>query len=203
MTYTKWTKEHDEIVISCVGLGWTAREIATEFGLSEDTIKKKRVSLGLSGINPHNKSIPHNRLDLSREELISILLKEEKRTFEQFSSSSNLPSPSVYRRVFGSWGAALKAAGLPPNKSSMLEDSKTIVYLVEFDGFYKIGITQQLLKSRLASHPKYEVVMVLEFDNLKDAKAKEKEWLKAIAANKIVPDNFPSEGRGATECFKL
>lgn len=141
----------------------------------------------------------------TKEQLIEIMRAAPKVTYDYFNSKDNdLPAATTYRRYFGSWAAALEAAGIEQANSVMKADRPTKVYLVEFDGFYKIGITQQTVKQRLGGrYPQYELVLELEFDNLESAKEIEKTWLDTVKPFKIVPTNFPAEGRGFTECFTL
>lgn len=57
------------------------------------------------------------------------------------------------------------------------------------------------IKSRLSKHPPYEIILYLEFGTLKEALKLEKLWLSNVEHLKFIPDNFPKEGRGKTECF--
>lgn len=141
----------------------------------------------------------------TKEQLIEIMRAAPVVTYDYFNSKDNdLPAATTYRRYFGSWSAALEAAGIQQNNSVMKSDKATRVYLVEFDGFYKVGITQQTVKQRLGGrYPEYKVIMELEFEDLSQAKEVEKSWLETVADYRYVPTNFPTEGRGFTECFAL
>lgn len=140
----------------------------------------------------------------TKEELVAIMRAAPTVTYDYFNSKDNgLPAATTYRRYFGSWTAALEAAGIEQANSVMKTDKPTKVYLVEFDGFYKVGITQQTVKQRLGGrYPNYSIVLELDFPNLREAKEVENSWLEAVKPYKFMPHNFPSEGRGFTECFK-
>ena len=77
-----------------------------------------------------------------------------------------------------------------------------MVYLVEFDGYYKVGITQQPINNRFIGYPKYEVLLTLSCSNLKEAKDIEAEWLKNVSNLSYYAPDFP-RNNGSTECFKF
>lgn len=209
MKYKKWTEEDHELIKIMSEAGYTAREIATELDCSENTIKHKKVVLGISTRANSYKSkdcggssgLPPQ---YTKEQLIKWMQEAPLHTYDYFNSKeSSVPSATTYRRYFGSWQAALEAAGIQPNKSSMDCTRPTKVYLVDFGDFYKVGITQQTLKQRFKNnYPKYEVVLEID-TTYEEAKAIEKQWLEAVKQFKYIPDSFPIEGRGFTECFKF
>lgn len=85
----------------------------------------------------------------------------------------------------------------------MKENVLTTVYLLDFGDFYKIGITQQPLNKRFGpKYPPFQVILTLE-TSLMEARLIEKQWLEAVKEYKYIPDTFPQEGGGHTECFKL
>jgi hypothetical protein len=196
--YKHWTIEEDQFIEACNSQGWTAKEIAIELDRSEGSVKARRNLLGLTG----PKGCPKK---YTKEQLIKLLQDAPVKTYDYLNSKeSGLPSATTYRQYFGSWNAALEAAGIDVNNCVQKPEKPTKVYLVEFDGFYKVGITQQTINQRLGGrYPPYKVVLTLEFEDLSQAKEVEKSWLKAVADYHYVPDNFPEEGRGFTECFKL
>lgn len=149
------------------------------------------------------KSKPGRKPKYTKERLIEIMKAAPIVTYDYFNSKdSGLPAATTYRKYFGSWAEALAAAGIEQANSVMKTNKPTKVYLVEFEGFYKIGITQQTVKQRLGGrYPAYKIILELEFDTLAEAKQIEKAWLEAVKPYKYTPNNFPAEGRGATECF--
>lgn len=204
MARVTWDTDTIEFMRACLEQNWTAKELAAELGCSEDTIKKKKVELGLSGIVKRGARNDWGVKKYTDEELLDILRTSDNKTYAYFTrGGKGLPAAATYVNRFGSWGKALELAGLPPNKCSMLEDRRTKLYLLDFGDFYKVGITQQNIKDRFGGgYPNYTTIMVLEYDNLADAKAKEEEWLSNVSQYAYVPENFPKEGRGFTECFK-
>lgn len=198
-----WDNDTIEFMRACLEQNWTAKELATELGCSEDTIKKKKVQLGLSGIVKRGARNDWGVKKYSDDELLDILKTSENKTYAYFTrGGKGLPAAATYVNRFGSWGNALLLAGLPANRCTMLRDKATKVYLVDFGDFYKIGVTQQALGDRFSGYPKYDIVLLLEYDNLCDALAKEKEWLLNVSQFAYVPNTFPKEGRGFTECFR-
>lgn len=200
MRYKKWTEEDHELIKCMSSSGFTVREIATEMDCSISTIEHKRRVLGIC--RSGGKSGRPKKY--TKEQLIEIMKAAPIHTYDYFNSKdNNLPAATTYRAYFGSWEAALCAAGIEPNATSMKADMQTTVYLLDFGEFYKIGITQQPLNKRFgARYPAYQVVLTIE-TSLEDARKIEKDWLNAVKEYKYVPDNFPQEGGGHTECFKF
>lgn len=196
MKYKRWTDEDISIIKQLTEAGWSSADISKEFDWSEDSIKGLRSKYNIRSIN--------NRA-YTKEELIAFLQTAEYKTFEYFNKPGNgLPAGSTYLKYFGSWNAALEAAGLDPNKSTLNPYKLTKVYLIDFGEVYKIGITQQTLEQRFraSGYPSFEPILVIE-TSLKEAKEIEEQWLNAVKEYKYVPDNWPKEGRGGSECFRL
>lgn len=178
--------------------GWTPKEIAVETGIPEETIKYWRKSWRHSLRNTY-KDLYSGTDQEVKYRLIKIMQDAPQVTYNYFNSKdSNVPSATTYRKYFGSWENALEQAGIITKS-----DKPVRVYLVEFDGFYKIGITSQTINERLGSrYPKYTVVMEI-VTTVEEAKQIEREWLVNVKQYQFIPTNFPSEGRGFTECFKF
>ena len=212
MKYKKWAEEDFELLRCLSEAGYTAREIATELGCSENSVKHYKSKLGISTRNnsytcdkrpagPHAGGRP---AAYTKEQLIEIMRQAPIHTYDYFNSKgSGLPAATTYRRYFGSWENALKAAGLQPNATTMKQNIPTKVYLLDFGEFYKVGITQQAIHKRFGGkYPEYEVVLVIE-TTLDEAKKIEAEWLQNVREYKYVPGSFPVGSRGHTECFKV
>lgn len=139
----------------------------------------------------------------TEEELLDILKNSPIKSYNYFNDKdNNTPSAVTYVRRFGSWANALERAGLPTNEFSLNKNKETHVYLIEFeDTVYKVGITQQSIRSRFSGYPKYEVILTIT-TSLKEAKDIERVWLDNVKQFKYVPSNFP-RNNGATECFKM
>lgn len=100
------------------------------------------------------------------------------------SKDSGVPPATAYRKYFGSWENALKEAGVITT-ATHLEDKPTIVYLVEFDGFYKIGMTQQTVDQRLGKrYGPYEILLQIT-TSYEEAVKLEKQWLNNVKKKKI------------------
>jgi hypothetical protein len=125
------------------------------------------------------------------------------------SANSGVPPATTYRKYFGTWTAALEAAGVVAKEAGggrnvQKEDKVTLLYLVEFEDFYKIGITQQTVDQRLGGrYPAYKILCTKEFNTLAEAKRVEARLLTEVKHKQYIPTNFPAEGRGFTECFKM
>lgn len=193
----KWDKDTDDLLKLWVFKKWTNKAIANELGVTVAQVTYRKSLLGIS-----IKGIGKTRL-YSDEELLNFLKEATTHSAEYFNNTPGLPYASTFSDRFGSWNKALELIGISPNKCSMKKDKVTLLYLVEFNGYYKIGITQQSIMHRLKSHPPYSVVIFREFDNLQEAKNMEAEWLKVVNPYKYIPEDFPKEGRGKTECFIL
>lgn len=201
MQYKKWTDEDNETIRVLSEAGFTAREIAAEMECSEDTVKRKK-----SILNIRTKSSRGGRpKEYTKEQLVTIMQSAPICTYDYFNSKeSGLPSATTYRKYFGSWTAALEAAGVSAN-TSVLKDSKpTNLYVVEFEDFCKLGITQQTVHQRLGGrYPSYTIRYTKEYATLHEAKQEETRLLELVKHHKHIPTNFPAEGRGFTECFQM
>lgn len=198
MKYKKWTTEEDEFIAVANEAGWKAKDIAVELDRSLDSVLQRRNRLGIVGISGVADKY-------TKEELIRFLKEAPIKTYEYFNSaSSGTPAATTYRKYFGSWEAALAAAGVDSNNCTMKEDLPTTLYLVEFkEGFFKIGITQRDIKIRLDNrYPDYSIVLSITMD-LAEARKVEREWLDSVLQYKFIPTNFPKEARGSGECFKI
>lgn len=186
----KWAEEDKELVKLWSELGWTAKEIGEELNRSEKSVSHCRTKLGI-----------RVRRQYSDKELLDILRNSENTGSVHFMYTKELPSVDTYQRHFGSWNKALEAAGIPLNTSSMQPNKPTTFYLIEFDGFYKIGITQQISLQKRFSKSKYPQYKVLfkhtgDFEFVQDT---EKYLLAYLEDYKYQPPNFG----GFTECFKM
>lgn len=195
--HKRWSTEEDEFVVVCTNQGWTARQISQELNRSTGSVSERRKKLAVKGTVGAGKRY-------TKEQLIEIMKNAPVVSYDYFNSKdSGLPTATTYRSYFGSWSAALQAAGIDPAVSIMKVDRPTTVYLVSFGEFYKVGITQQTVDQRLGGrYPPYQILKTVQFETLGKAKALEACWLETVRPYKFVPSNFPVEGRGFTECFK-
>jgi hypothetical protein len=87
-----------------------------------------------------------------------------------------------------------QSAGFDKNKP-------TTVYLIQFEGFYKVGVTQQKITYRFSGAPEYKVIDSIDLD-LEEALQFEKELKRAIKPMQYVAEHHWFERNGKTECFK-
>lgn len=180
-------------------------DIAKELGVSYDKVKKEGSKLvknkqakSLQGVFGNSEGINGEsgpKIDLPKEVLLDIIR-------EYISSEA---CPTSYRsniiRVFGSWTKGLEAAGISGNiGGKFCEDRVTKVYLLKFSEFYKIGVTQQQVKSRFSGAPEYEILDTLE-TGLDNAVYLEKELKKVVRSFQHIPEHSWFERNGKTECF--
>lgn len=78
--------------------------------------------------------------------------------------------------------------------------AKTTLYLVRFDGFYKVGITQQKIKDRFRGAPDYLLIDSLD-TTLNEAWELEKLIKNSEQVLKIEPNHPWFVRNGRTECF--
>lgn len=212
MYKSKWSDDDKNLVAEFTKQGYSLEEIAAEMEITRDEVKYLR-QCTKSSSRRSNRELLKGSLEDVQARLIKIMQDSPIIGYAYFNSKdSDTPAATTYRKYFGSWENALRAAGRHTNenagndvinKFSMKPDRPTTVYLVEFEGFYKIGITQQTIKQRLGGrYPPYTIVMQID-TSLEEAKDIERQWLENVKHLQYTPTSFPAEGRGFTECFKV
>jgi DNA-binding CsgD family transcriptional regulator len=189
----KITEAQQLEVVEYKSQGYTEKEIASLVGVGTDSVHHILKAAGLTG-DLHAKKY-------TRPELLAILKEAPYRYQAYFCGANGLPGFSTYVNEFGSWNGALEAAEIPHNKGSWKPDRPTIVYLIEFDGYYKIGVTQQTVKQRFGGYPEYQVLKTRSLE-LKRALDLEKTLLDVAEPYQYLHNDFP-RGSGKTECFKM
>jgi hypothetical protein len=213
MSRNLWTEEELELLRLFSEQGMTAREIAEEIGRPLGSVNTKRRELGCKTTKKNYKHLYVGTVGEVQDRLIEIMRNAPVITYEYFNrADSDLPAATTYRKYFGSWAKAMEAAGVTTtnpelgysdNKYCQKPNRSTTVYLIDFGDFYKVGITQQTIKQRFSgNYPPYTVILSLEM-SLAEAKELEGKWLKVVKPYQFIPSNFPTEGRGFTECFKF
>ena len=201
----KWTDEDKMVAKLLLEEGMTAREVSSEINIPEGTINGWKGAWKIKHKKVY-KELYTGTVEEVQQRLIKLMQEAPEVTYNYFNSAtSGVPAATTYRKYFGSWEAALQAAGVERVTSRGNIDNKlTKVYLVDFGDFYKIGITQQTVHQRLGGrYPPYTILTTKEFSTLFEARILEKELLSLVSKYKYVPSNFPVEGRGFTECFKM
>lgn len=193
LTTNQWTDEDTKMLIQYRAEGKKLPEIAKLLNHKYDYVKKKASDLVKQGIieRGNNSAAPKS----SVQELNQYVLN--------YVSRDNCPQPYLSRIIqhYGSWSAALEANGLSPNIGGKMNPNKpTIVYLLDFGAFKKIGITQRMINQRFSGAPSYTVLDTLETD-LATALEFEKELKQAVANRAFQPSEPWFERNGRTECF--
>lgn len=188
MKYFKWTPETETELCNLHKEGLSYAQIADKLGCSLDGAKKigsKYIKAGL----------------LDKRTQTPVPVEELFEALRRYKTRDAAPSPIVWKVVqhFGSWEKGLLAAQLPLNIGGVMDINKpTILYLLKFDGFYKIGITQQTLKQRFAGAPPFLVIDTYISD-LSEIVELEKQILSNVT--QYIPTNPWFERKGKTECF--
>lgn len=163
------------------------RELAVELNKTERSVGAKLQKLRILQ-EPYSANYSH-------EDLLDIVRKYKCKDILNYCRLDNEPSAGVIERVFGNWSLALEAAGISPNLGMFDQNKCTILYLVDFGKFKKIGITQRSVYLRLLGFPCYDILDSITFNSPIDAFETEQEILSKV--NKVLGD-LPN---GNTECF--
>lgn len=200
-----WSEEHLNFLVDNAN-NKTIKELAEKLSRTPAAIRMKLQRLNIKAKEdtkgPKIGSKYNRSTIIASDYILSILkqLPNTGRDWYNINKKKEWPSASTISNRFGSWSNALIAAGLPINIGVQKLDKLTKVYLIEFDSFYKVGITQQELKHRFSGYPAYKVLEIKE-TTLEIAKSIEKQVLELVRDYKYIPDCLPKEGRGYTECF--
>ena len=180
---TSWTNED----VSLLDSDKSYKEMAQELGKTERAVGAKLQKLRILKTKYSDK--------YSKEDLLNLVRKYKRKQILNYCREEGEPSAGVIERMFGSWSSALKAAGLPPNLGEFDETKDTILYLVDFGDFKKIGITQRSVELRLKGFPTYVLLDTVVFNNPIAAFETEQEILSKVER---VYGDIPN---GNTECF--
>lgn len=192
MTTKKWSAEECELLAVMCKAGYSNADMAVELECSEKAVVMKKHKLGI-----------RTQFEYTKEHLLDILKSASEHTASYFNNPLNrLPTVQRYQRHFGSWNAALKAAGIQVNQKGLKLDKLTTVYLVRFNGYYKAGITQQTVTQRLSGYPSYKICWTKTFETLEPALELEKQILEYVKPYQHIAEDFP-RGIGKTECFVM
>lgn len=178
-----WTLED----VSKLSSNKSYRELAVELNKTERSVGAKLQKLRILQ-EPYSANYSH-------EDLLDIVRKYKCKDILNYCRLDNEPSAGVIERVFGNWSLALEAAGISPNLGMFDQNKCTILYLVDFGKFKKIGITQRSVYLRFLGFPCYDILDSITFNSPIDAFETEQEILSKV--NKVLGD-LPN---GNTECF--
>lgn len=183
-----WSQEHDEVLIQGRNNGRSYKQIAAEIGRTEGACQTRGYKFIKEGLI--HKEPP---LVLNREQLLDLV--------RLYRVRDNCPNRewNLIRKEFGGWVKALEAAGLEQNCGGVWDWNKpATLYLLRFDGFYKIGVTQRQIEQRFRGAPEYEVLDTYCSD-LDEILALEREILSKVEP--YLPENEWFKRNGKTECF--
>jgi len=202
----RWADEDTECLITLRNNNWQVKDIAEEMGFSKSTIEYRIRKLDLFVNKKWTAEEDAKLIELTSSgawiKECSIILGRSEDTIKSRKVKLKVTNQKNIRSI--PYIKPIKTIREKDSyKYSQKPDKLTKLYLIEFDGFYKIGTTQQSMNQRFGGrYPSYEVVLILEMA-LEEALRMESAWLNNVKDYKYVPDCFPKEGRGYTECFKF
>ena len=169
----------------------------------------KAISVLLSRLRKDGLVGYHLKPWTNEEDAKLIKLRKLNTTNKDIANIMGKTEPSVKHRV----GTLVKKGKLPKYEGNYWEvglnsikknggchdkNKPTILYLVKFDNFYKIGITQKSIKERLYGAPEYTIIDFITTD-LEFAFEMESAIKKSVTA--FIPEATWFERNGKTECF--
>lgn len=186
----------DEFIQLYYTKGMTYEKIGRHFGLTKNQIQRlvsRWVDQGF--LERRNSPRSKKYLNMSEQALINEINK--------FKTADNSPNALYYavKKHFGSWSNGVIAALGDTNTGGLFDSDKTtIVYLLEFDDFIKVGITQQPLEKRFKKFPQHSLIdsITTDLDNAKKIESSIHKKLIKYSFNKIPPG---LDRNGYTECF--
>ncbi len=193
-----WTKENDQQLISLHQAKTSIRELAKQLNRSEPAIKARVQKFIKEGILTGKKTVAKRHF--TSEELLAAVKEYRSHDALKRASSGNpdIPNPKTVQERFGSWGEARKLADVYESTGVMQPHWPTILYLIKFDGFYKVGITQRTVRERFWGYPEYELIDEVLYPDLESAYETEQEILSKVSLYEAAE----LSGKGKTECFK-
>lgn len=199
----RWNNDDTECLKAMREDGWEVKDIAEEMGYSKSTIEYWIRKLNL---------LVHKKWTDDEDSLMIYLVTQGYNNTECCEILGRSMDNVKHRKMLLNLTkkyltyTRIEKREVSADSSyrySQKPDKLTKVYLIEFEGFYKVGTTQQSITQRFGNrYPKYEVIFYIEV-SLTEALKIEKEWLNNVKHLKFVPTTFPEEGRGFTECFKF
>lgn len=208
----QWTEKNTTDLIELRSQGKNNKQIAETLGIKHDTIKKRASNLIRKGelIANGHRGFGGNGIKIENYEAYmfqtyNITVEDLLDKVRECISKENCPPPyaNCAIQMYGSWTKALEAAGISGNPGGkMLKGRLTTVYLLYFTelDIYKVGITQQQVRSRFAGAPKYKLLDSLT-TSLEEALYFEKELLKSVKDCARLPNHGWFYRNGRTECF--
>lgn len=180
-----WTIEEEQTVKSMREAGADFYEIAQELNRTEESIKTRWKRL-----RAREGKISHT--GWSEEEIATLY---EPLSYEELVKKLGRSKRSI-QSVCEKLGISKRYPGTHNSIGTMTRGLTTLLYLVDFGNFKKVGVTQVGIKERLKQDGKYTVLDYCELD-LDAAIETEKEILKNMRPYLVEG----SVRRGFKECF--
>lgn len=192
-----WTEDKKLTIYNMRKAGHSYKEVAEVFGTT-----KANISAVISRMKKDYPDILTANPWTEAEEEEFISLREQGYDNAEIAKLLNKKIDSVKKKASEFIRLGLVEGQVSGGQSAGFDINKpTIVYLLQFEGFYKVGVTQQKITYRFAGAPSYTVVDFIEVD-LEEALQFEKELKRAVKPMQYIAEHPWFERNGKTECFK-
>lgn len=190
-----WSMQEVKTLTDLKEKGVSFSEIAQILNRSKKSVECKyyHISQGKVTADSFGRAKVYNH---TKDEMLAIVAKYRTRDNMSANRLETEPSTRTIERYFGSWSNATKLAGVESSSYGLKIDAPTILYLVDFYEFKKVGVTQRTVVQRFLGL-EYKLLDQVTFDTLNEALEFEKEILSKVD----LYDPGPSFV-GRTECFK-
>ena len=202
-----WKKWDDEAILELTeyhGMGLPYKEIGEIMERGESAIKAQCSKMARAGtLKPRHPCRPKENREITDTPLLDLVAKyKTMKEYERCLFLDNLPPVKRIVKEYGSWTKAKILAGQGPAKGVVLDETSSLVYLIQFpeEGFYKIGITSKRIQERFAGYPDYEILDVIPLP-ARESKELEKMLHKKYGAGSLKTENKALSRAGITECF--
>jgi predicted transcriptional regulator len=187
------TEEQKIAIIQLRTQGIKYQDIADQLGLTLSAVASRisRYQRDLIKKNPWTDEETEKLIELRDQGIsYSIIAGELNKRIESVKKKcSNLLKEGRIQSIRGARGGNMSAS------------SRTTLYLIKFEDFYKVGITQQKLKDRFSGAPGYIVIDTVS-TTLDNAWELEKAIKESVQSMRYVPEHTWFIRNGRTECFK-
>ena len=187
------TEEQKIAIIKLRSEGVKYQDIADQLGLTLSAVASRisRYQRDLIKKNPWTDTEVETLIRLRDEGLSYSIIAEElgKHIDSVKKKCSLLLKEGRIQSIRGARGGNMSAA------------SPTTLYLIKFEDFYKVGVTQQKLKDRFKGAPSFDIIDTLTTD-LDQAWELEKLIKDSVQTIKFEPEHSWFIRNGRTECFK-
>jgi transcriptional regulator len=185
------TEEQKLSIITLKNKGLKYQEISNETGLTVSSIA--------SYISRNHRDLLKKNPLTEEETLLVIELRDQGISYSIIAEQLGKTVDHIKKKC----SALLKEGKIQNIRGArggnMSISSPTTLYLVKFNDFYKVGVTQQKLKDRFSGAPEYSIIDTMS-TSLEEA------WELEKAIKSVVESFIPGDTwfirNGRTECFK-